>query len=96
MKRNWTMLFALAVVSTLLVTAGCARNNDETVGTSTDSTLSLGDFPEATSPNPDPGLALDPAPTPGSGAAAPRAAAHLAPAHEPDPAPGADAGRHDR
>ena len=62
MKKNWTMLIALAVISTLLVTTGCARK-DETVGTSTDSTLSLGDFPEG-SPNPDSSLALDPTPTP--------------------------------
>lgn len=63
MKKNWTMLIALAVISTLLATTGCARK-DETVGTSTDSTLSLGDFPEATSPNPDPSLAVDPTPAP--------------------------------
>ena len=63
MKKNWTFLIALTVASALLMTSGCAKK-DETAGTSTDSTLSLGDFPEATSPNPDSALALDPTPAP--------------------------------
>ena len=63
MKKTWTVLIALTVLASFLATAGCARK-DETVGTSTDSTLSLGDFPEATSPNPDSTLALDPTPEP--------------------------------
>jgi hypothetical protein len=72
MKKKWTILFAVAVVSTWLVATGCARK-DETVGTSTDSTLSLGDFPEATSPNPDSALVFEePSPEPAPAPSRPR------------------------
>src|SRR5688500_10069326 len=54
MKRIWALLMVIGLAGTLAV-SGCARQ-DETAGTSTDSTLSLGeiseDAPEATSPAP--------------------------------------------
>ena len=86
MKKNWTVLVAL-VVATLIAAAGCAPK-DETAGTSTDSTLSLGDFPEATSPNPDSALALDPEPTPSPAPApAPSRPRTSPPRTSPSPSP---------
>jgi len=92
MKKNWTILFALALVATVLASSGCAPK-DETAGTSTDSTLSLGDFPEATSPNPDSALVLDPEPAPAPAPSRPRTSPprtsppRTNPAPQPDPTP---------
>jgi hypothetical protein len=60
MRRIGFSLIALALVGTL-ASQGCAKK-EETIGTSTDSTLSLGDFPESTSPAPD--ATLEPTPEP--------------------------------
>ena len=90
MKRTWTSLLALTLVVTL-ATTGCARKEEMPEGTSTDSTLSLGDFPETTSPTPDTTLAAtetpapEPAPTPASTTPA-RPRPKPAPAPTPTPA----------
>ena len=87
MKKTWTSLFALVVIAALVASTGCARR-DETSGTSTDSTLSLGDFPEATSPNPDSLLALEPDPTPAPAPApAPSRPRTSPPRSNPSPTP---------
>jgi hypothetical protein len=46
-------LLALGLVAATLVSAGCAPKEEMPGGTSTDSTLSLGDFPEDGAPLPD-------------------------------------------
>ena len=60
--RQWTRLFALGLVAATLVATGCARKEEMPSGSSTDSTLSMSDLPEATSPSPDTALAA-PEPT---------------------------------
>jgi hypothetical protein len=49
MKRFITPLVLLAFAGSLVL-SGCAKKTEETVGTTTDSTLSLGDLPPETSP----------------------------------------------
>ena len=60
MRRIGLSLIALALVGALAA-QGCAKKEETT--TSTDSTLSLGDFPQETSPAPD-SLSAEPVPTP--------------------------------
>jgi len=69
MKRLRTHLFVLSLVVTTLVAAGCAPKEEIPSGTSTDSTLSMNDLPEAVAPSPDTAIAVvetppAPAPTP--------------------------------
>jgi hypothetical protein len=64
MMRQWTRLFALGLVAATLVATGCARKEEMPSGSSTDSTLSMSDLPEATSPSPDTAIAVvEPTPT---------------------------------
>jgi len=66
MKRPWTHVLALGLVATL-VAAGCAPKEEVPGGTSTDTTLSMSDLPDATVPSPDTAVAIiepEPAPTP--------------------------------
>jgi hypothetical protein len=77
MRRCGAILIALALVGALATAQGCAKQ-EETIGTTTDSTLSLGDFPEETSPAP--GTELEPAPDPAPAPSSP-------PASRPRPAP---------
>jgi len=83
MKRILTPLVLLAFAGSLTL-AGCAKK-EETSGTTTDSTLSLGDLPPETSPAPGatytPGTEPEPAPAP---APKPRA---TTPKPKPKPAP---------
>lgn len=85
MKRIWTALIVAGLVGGLAAFPGCAKQ-DETGGTSTDSTLSLGDFPPETSPAPEsayaPGSYEEPAPT----QAPPPAASKPKPKPKPKPA----------
>ena len=58
MKRQWSHLFVLGLVATTLVAAGCAPKEEMPGGTSTDSTLSMSDLPDATAPSPDTAIAV--------------------------------------
>jgi len=73
MKRILTPLVLLAFAGSLAI-SGCAKK-EETTGTTTDSTLSLGDLPQETSPAPGdaytPG-ANEPQPTPSPAPSTPR------------------------
>ncbi len=62
MKRQWTHLFVLGLVATTLVATGCAPKEEMPGGTSTDSTLSMSDLPDATAPSPDTTLIVVEAP----------------------------------
>lgn len=53
MNMSRMNLLALGLVTATILAAGCAPKEEMPGGTSTDSTLSLGDFPETTSPTPD-------------------------------------------
>ena len=77
MRRIGLSLIALALVGAL-ASQGCAKKEEST--TSTDSTLSLGDFPQETSPAPD-STYMEPAPTPAPAASTPP------PASTPKPKP---------
>jgi hypothetical protein len=71
--RKWNILLVLAVAGGIAF-QGCAKQQ-EPGGTSTDSTLSLGDFPESGAPTPDTSLAMPeptPAPVPPPPSPAPR------------------------
>lgn len=61
MKRFTTSFVVLALAGSLVL-PGCAKKEQTTTGTSTDSTLSLGDLPQETSPAP--GGNYTPAPPP--------------------------------
>ncbi len=86
MKRQWSHLLVLGLVATTLVAAGCAPKEEMPGGTSTDSTLSMSDFPDATAPSPDTTLVIveTPAPRPAPVTAAPRP---RPPAPKPTPKP---------
>lgn len=92
MKQTWTLWLALGVMGITLATAGCSPKEEFPEGTSTDSTLSLGDFPEAMSPTPDPLIespAETPAPAPPpTSAPAPSRPRPSQPAPRPAPDPG--------
>jgi hypothetical protein len=91
MKRILTPLVLLAFAGSLTL-AGCAKK-EETSGTTTDSTLSLGDLPPETSPAPGdaytPGAAEpEPAPAPKPRATTPKPKPKPATPSTPAPAPG--------
>ena len=64
MKRQWTQLFALGLVAATLAAAGCAPKEEMPGGSSTDSTLSMNDVPEAIAPSPDTAIAVIETPEP--------------------------------
>ena len=66
MKRQWTQLFALGLVAATLAAAGCAPKEEMPSGSSTDSTLSMNDVPEAIAPSPDTAIAVVETPEPGA------------------------------
>ena len=66
MKRQWTQLFALGLVAATLAAAGCAPKEEMPSGSSTDSTLSMNDVPEAIAPSPDTAIAVVETPQPGA------------------------------
>ncbi|MGH7724730.1 MAG: hypothetical protein ACREOU_04815 [Candidatus Eiseniibacteriota bacterium] len=94
MNRMLSTLLVLGLAGSLAFAPGCAKK-EETSGTSTDSTLSLGDFPQETSPAPESAYAPGPAETPAPEPAPPPAAKPKprpkpttpAPKPEPEPAP---------
>jgi len=89
MKKLAATLTLLAL-SGVLVLAGCAKKQ-EPAGTSTDSTLSLGDVPNSTSPAPEssyaPGTAPAPAPAPAPSNTMSSPTPHRSPRPAPRPAP---------
>jgi hypothetical protein len=91
MKQKWTLWLALGVLGITVATAGCAPKDELPGGTSTDSTLSLGDFPEATSPTPDP-LIDAPVETPPPAAPPPSRPRPSQPTPRPAPTPAPDPG----
>jgi hypothetical protein len=90
MNQPRMTLLALGLVAATIVAAGCAPKEEMPGGTSTDSTLSLGDFPEGSSPTPDTTLAVvdpTPAPPPATSTPAPSRPRPRPPATTPAPAP---------
>ncbi len=96
MNRMWSALIVAGFAGSLAAFPGCAKQ-EEPAGTSTDSTRSLGDFPQETSPAPEsayaPGAVETPAPAPPPAPVASKPKPKPkpttpAPAPEPEPDPG--------
>jgi len=85
MKRFLTPLVVLGLAGTLVLT-GCAKK-EEPAGTSTDSTLSLGDLPQQASPAPESTYTPAPEPTPEPVAATPTPTKPKPATTKPRPAP---------
>jgi hypothetical protein len=86
MKRLFTPLVMLALAGSLVL-PGCAKKAETTGGTTTDSTLSLGDLPQETSPAPGTTYAPGTEPAPAPVSTTPSKPRPTTPKPTPRPAP---------